>query len=70
MGKKYLKLERFKSDKIKVVFQNFQHPKYQQLWDNSFQHNLSVVDYLFCTGKKWNPTNQNINIEIDNLEGK
>lgn len=49
----YLDLESFKKEGIKVVFQEFEHPVYQQLY-GPFVPNLSVVDYLFCTGgKEW-----------------
>jgi len=50
-GRGYLDLERFEREGIKVVFQDFKHPVYQQLWGD-FVPNLSVVDYLFCCGKK------------------
>lgn len=50
-AKAYLNLEEFKREGIKVVFQDFQYPIYTQL-HGDFAPNLSVVDYLFCTGGK------------------
>lgn len=47
----YLDLQRFGQEGIKVVFQDFQYPKYTQL-HGEFVPNLSVIDYLFCTGGK------------------
>jgi hypothetical protein len=49
----YLNLETFEKEGIKVIFQEFEHPVYPQL-HGPFVPNLSVVDYLFCTGgKEW-----------------
>lgn len=48
-GAKYMNLERFKERGIKVIFQNFQHPVYDQLYGN-FQPNLSIIDLLFNCG--------------------
>jgi hypothetical protein len=50
-GREYLNLERFKEEGIEVVFQNFHYPVYPQL-HGSFVPDLSVIDYLFCTGNK------------------
>ena len=50
-GRNYLNLKRFEEEGIKVVFQDFQYPVYPQL-HGEFVPNLSVVDYLFCTGGK------------------
>lgn len=47
--KDYLNIEKFSKEGIKVVFQNFEHPVYRQV-HGEFIPNLSVVDYLFCTG--------------------
>jgi hypothetical protein len=48
-GRNYLDLSLFENAGIKVVFQDFQHPVYTQLF-GTFVPNLSVVDYLFCHG--------------------
>ncbi len=45
-GKNYLNLKRFEEEGIRVVFQDFNYPKYTQL-HGEFLPNLSVVDYLF-----------------------
>lgn len=50
-GKDYIDPERFKEESIKLVFQDFHHPYYNQL-HGEFIYNLSVVDYLFCAGAK------------------
>lgn len=50
-AREYLNVESFEHEGIKVVFQDFQHPVYQQL-HGAFVPNLSAVDYLFCTGGK------------------
>jgi len=49
-GKNYLNLEDFKKNKIQVLFQNFQHPVYKQVYE-PFLPNMSVVDLLFNEGK-------------------
>lgn len=50
-GKNYLNLELFKKEGINVIFQNFQHPVYNQLY-GSFISNLSILDLLFNEGEK------------------
>jgi len=50
-GKKYQKEEAFKKAGIKVVYSDFKHPEYPQLW-GSFEPNLSIVDLLFNCGKE------------------
>ncbi len=49
-GRDYIDLKKFKGEGIDVEFQEFNYPVYHQLWGD-FVPNLSVVDYLFCTGK-------------------
>jgi hypothetical protein len=49
-ARNYLQVDRFEEDGIKVVFQDFKYPQYLQL-QGGFIPNLSVVDYLFCTGE-------------------
>jgi hypothetical protein len=48
-GRNYLNLESFQSSGIEVIFQDFQYPVYPQL-HGQFVPDLSVVDFLFCTG--------------------
>ncbi|MGD6808900.1 MAG: WbqC family protein [Candidatus Bathyarchaeia archaeon] len=50
-GKCYINPERFEEEGIKLCFQNFHHPYYPQL-HGDFASNLSVVDFLFCSGSK------------------
>tara|TARA_B100001059_G_scaffold231633_1_gene267810 strand:+ start:5584 stop:6288 length:705 start_codon:yes stop_codon:yes gene_type:complete len=45
-GKDYLDLTPFKKNNIEVVFQDFNHPTYNQPGDN-FVPNLSILDLLF-----------------------
>ena len=47
----YLDLDYFKQNKIEVLFQNFQHPHYAQVYDN-FEPFMSIVDLLFNYGDK------------------
>ena len=54
-GKKYIDNKRFEEEGIKLVFQEFKHPIYNQTCEG-FVPNLSVVDYLFCTGGKCQTT--------------
>jgi hypothetical protein len=58
-GKVYLDLEPFNKKGIKVLFQDFKHPVYKQLYGD-FIPNLSILDLLFNCG----PDSLNI------LEGK
>lgn len=45
----YLDVNKFEREGVKVVFQDFEYPVYRQV-QGEFISNLSVVDYLFCTG--------------------
>jgi hypothetical protein len=48
-GAKYMQLDRFAENGIDVIFQEFKHPVYPQLYGD-FQANLSFVDLLFNCG--------------------
>lgn len=52
-GRDYLQLEEFEKSKIKVIFQDFQHPVYSQLYEKNtgFISHMSIVDLLFNYGK-------------------
>ncbi len=50
-GYKYMDMERFKQAGIEVIFQDFQHGTYSQLFD-TFEPFMSVVDLLFNHGKE------------------
>jgi hypothetical protein len=65
-GLNYLDIPLFENAGIKVVFQDYHYPIYNQLQGN-FVPNLSVVDYLFCHGgEDWTPQQSVLNI----CEGK
>ena len=49
--KGYIEKELFEQQGIALMFQDFSHPIYPQS-GGEFVPNLSVVDYLFCTGAK------------------
>jgi len=53
MGRAYLQRETFAQAGIEIVFQQFVHPTYQQLFMQSegFVPNLSVLDLLFNCGQ-------------------
>lgn len=56
-GRSYLDVQHMEEEGMKVIFQDFQHPVYPQL-QGEFVPNLSVVDYLFCTGgRTWRTQN-------------
>ncbi len=48
-GETYMNLDRFEANNIEVIFQEFHHPVYPQLFDE-FQSHLSVIDLLFNCG--------------------
>lgn len=50
-GVDYLKEADFESESIRIIYQNFQHPKYNQL-HGDFLPNMSVLDLLFNEGEK------------------
>jgi hypothetical protein len=47
----YIDLELFKKNGIKVIFQDFKHPHYKQVYSN-FEPGMSVVDLLFNHGER------------------
>ncbi len=50
-GAKYLDLDKFSQAKIKVIFQDFHHPVYPQLYQ-TFEPYLSVIDLLLNHGHR------------------
>lgn len=58
-AKNYLEVDKFEAQGIKVVFQDFKHPTYQQLF-GKFIPNLSAIDYLFCVEQMLWQENKNI----------
>lgn len=52
-GKEYMDIEKFKRENIKVIFQEFIHPTYPQLFkEKGFISYLSIIDLLFNCGSK------------------
>lgn len=49
LGKNYLEEKKFEERGIKVFFQDYQHPQYQQLW-GIFTPYLGIIDLLFNEG--------------------
>ena len=50
-AKEYLDVKKMNESGVRVVFQEFKHPEYRQLW-GGFEPNLSAVDYILCAGNK------------------
>ena len=50
-GAKYLDLSLFEKENIDVIFQDYSHPCYSQLF-SKFESNLSIIDLLFNCGPK------------------
>ena len=48
-GAKYMNLDEFSKEGIKVIFQDYKHPQYPQLY-GGFEPYMSVVDLLFNCG--------------------
>jgi arginyl-tRNA synthetase len=48
-GAKYLNLDEFEKEGIQVIFQDYNHPQYAQLYGN-FEPYMSVIDLLFNCG--------------------
>ncbi|MCP5005980.1 MAG: WbqC family protein [Planctomycetes bacterium] len=50
-GAKYMDLEKFCAEGIEIIYQDFKHPVYDQLYGN-FLPNMSAVDLLFNCGNQ------------------
>jgi hypothetical protein len=50
-GAKYMDEDMFRSDRIQLVFQDFNHPDYPQCY-GPFEPNLSIIDLLFNCGSE------------------
>ena len=46
----YLDKQKFNSENIDIVFQNFEHPVYEQLNSDAFVPGLSILDYFYSCG--------------------
>ena len=51
LGKDYADVQEFEKNNIGLIFQNYNHPKYSQLYSEFVSH-LSVIDLLFNHGPK------------------
>ena len=51
-GKEYMNKKMFETNNIKIEYQNFQCPKYKQVFNSEFIPNLSIIDLLFNIGPK------------------
>jgi len=51
LSKDYLDTDQFRNHGVKVYFQDYQYPIYQQFW-GEFLPNLSIIDLLFNEGQK------------------
>ncbi len=49
MGKEYLDEKIFKDESINIIYENFQHPTYNQS-GKEFLYNMSIIDLLFNEG--------------------
>jgi len=49
-GYNYMNLDAYRSAGIKVIFQEFRHPVYRQLFSDEFISHLSVIDLVFNHG--------------------
>ena len=50
-SRRYIKEEDFSDKNIKLIWQNFEHPTYKQMYGDFISH-LSIVDLLFNCGDK------------------
>ncbi|MBI3368558.1 MAG: WbqC family protein [Burkholderiales bacterium] len=50
LGRDYLDVPAFAAQGIAVEFQNFDHPRYPQLWGGDFEPFMSVVDFCMNCG--------------------
>ncbi len=48
-GKQYMDEDIFRKESIKIIYQHFSHPIYNQLW-GAFQPNMCILDVLFNEG--------------------
>lgn len=51
LGKDYADMQEFEKNNIGLIFQNYNHPKYSQLYREFISH-MSVIDLLFNHGPK------------------
>ena len=49
LGKDYTNVRDFENNNIKIIFQDYKHPIYNQL-HSEFKENISIIDLLFNCG--------------------
>lgn len=64
LGRDYIDSEKFGENRIKLYYQNYNHPAYEQLWGEEFFKYMSVIDLIFNHGPK------SFKIIMDNNIGK
>lgn len=62
-GREYLEVEKFKNEGIKIIFQEFYHPIYEQL-HNPFKPCMSVIDLILNYGPKSSAILMGKNVEV------
>ena len=50
MGRDYANINEFENEGVKIIFQDYKHPTYKQLF-GKFIPNLSIIDLLFNCGE-------------------
>jgi len=51
-GREYINEKEFESNGITLSYKEYVYPPYRQLWSAEFNHNVSILDLLFNTGRK------------------
>ena len=69
LGKDYAKIEDFQNQGISVIFQDYKHPIYDQLY-GKFISNLSILDLLFNHGPQSKKILISNNIVKENIRSK
>jgi len=68
LGKDYADSELFETNGIKILFQDYKHPAYHQLWGGGFISNMSIIDLLFNEGERSFEILMSGNINKENLQ--
>ena len=50
LGHDYLNTKIFEDEKIKIIFEKFEHPRYTQRFSD-FRANMSIIDLIFNEGE-------------------
>ena len=51
-GRDYVNMAKLKSSKVEFIFQEYQHPIYNQCQKGDFQSHMSFIDLLFNYGEE------------------